>query len=97
VLAQAANISRGKRHRRMPKGLMKKWHPGLRGTARYVSPLRRAPARRVSTPGTPDVSHRPRFRIVGGAPRRWDYFVKNLLGAEPPKEFTLQAEGRTGT
>jgi len=19
--------------------------------------------------------------------RKWDYFVKNLLGAEPPKEF----------
>ena len=23
--------------------------------------------------------------------RRWDYFVKNLLGAEPPKEFELKA------
>lgn len=23
--------------------------------------------------------------------RRWDYFVKNLLGAEPPKEFTFKA------
>jgi hypothetical protein len=22
--------------------------------------------------------------------RRWDYFVKNLLGAEPPKEFELR-------
>ena len=21
--------------------------------------------------------------------RRWDYFVKNLLGAEPPKEFQI--------
>jgi hypothetical protein len=21
--------------------------------------------------------------------RRWDYFVKNLLGAEPPKEYTI--------
>ena len=21
--------------------------------------------------------------------RRWDYFVKNLLGAEPPKEYEL--------
>ena len=27
--------------------------------------------------------------------RRWDYFVKNLLGAEPPKEFEFrQAPGR---
>jgi dipeptidyl aminopeptidase/acylaminoacyl peptidase len=25
--------------------------------------------------------------------RRWDYFVKNLLGAEPPKEYQLQAQG----
>jgi len=24
--------------------------------------------------------------------RRWDYFVKHLLGAEPPKEYTMQAE-----
>jgi dipeptidyl aminopeptidase/acylaminoacyl peptidase len=24
--------------------------------------------------------------------RRWDYFVKNLLGAEPPKEYQLQAQ-----
>jgi hypothetical protein len=24
--------------------------------------------------------------------RRWDYFVKNLLGAEPPKEYEI---GRT--
>jgi dipeptidyl aminopeptidase/acylaminoacyl peptidase len=23
--------------------------------------------------------------------RRWDYFVKNLLGAEPPKEYQLQS------
>ena len=21
--------------------------------------------------------------------RRWDYFVKNLLGAEPPKEYRI--------
>ena len=21
--------------------------------------------------------------------RRWDYFVRNLLGAEPPKEYNL--------
>jgi len=28
--------------------------------------------------------------------RRWDYFVRNLLGAEPPKEYQLHppAEGR---
>lgn len=25
--------------------------------------------------------------------RRWDYFVKNLLGAEPPKEYQLQVQG----
>jgi len=25
--------------------------------------------------------------------RRWDYFVKNLLGAEPPKEFQLGKPG----
>jgi dipeptidyl aminopeptidase/acylaminoacyl peptidase len=25
--------------------------------------------------------------------RRWDYFVKNLLGAEPPKEYRLQVQG----
>ena len=24
--------------------------------------------------------------------RRWDYFVKNLLGAEPPKEYQLQTQ-----
>lgn len=24
--------------------------------------------------------------------RRWDYFVKNLLGAEPPKEFLMQSK-----
>ena len=24
--------------------------------------------------------------------RRWDYFVKNLLGAEPPKEYQLKPE-----
>ena len=23
--------------------------------------------------------------------RRWDYFVKNLLGAEPPKEYQIGA------
>ncbi len=26
--------------------------------------------------------------------RRWDYFVKNLLGAEPPHEFRIQAQER---
>jgi dipeptidyl aminopeptidase/acylaminoacyl peptidase len=26
--------------------------------------------------------------------RRWDYFVRNLLGAEPPKEYVIGA--RTG-
>jgi len=26
--------------------------------------------------------------------RRWDYFVKNLLGMEPPKEYVLQAGGK---
>ena len=25
--------------------------------------------------------------------RRWDYFVKNLLGAEPPKEYELGKSG----
>jgi dipeptidyl-peptidase 4 len=25
--------------------------------------------------------------------RRWDYFVKNLLGAEPPKEFQIGKPG----
>jgi hypothetical protein len=25
--------------------------------------------------------------------RRWDYFVKNLMGVEPPKEYQLQAQG----
>ena len=24
--------------------------------------------------------------------RRWDYFVKNLLGAEPPKEYKMHDE-----
>jgi hypothetical protein len=23
--------------------------------------------------------------------KRWDYFVKNLLGAEPPKEYQIGA------
>jgi dipeptidyl aminopeptidase/acylaminoacyl peptidase len=27
--------------------------------------------------------------------RRWDYFVKNLLGAEPPKEYEIKARPRT--
>ncbi len=26
--------------------------------------------------------------------RRWDYFVKNLLGAEPPREYQIGARGR---
>jgi dipeptidyl-peptidase 4 len=26
--------------------------------------------------------------------RRWDYFVKHLLGAEPPREYEIGAEGR---
>jgi hypothetical protein len=25
--------------------------------------------------------------------RRWDYFVKNLLGGQPPKEYELTAKG----
>ncbi|RYX79978.1 S9 family peptidase, partial [bacterium] len=25
--------------------------------------------------------------------RRWDYFVRNLLGAEPPKEYELKGRG----
>jgi hypothetical protein len=31
--------------------------------------------------------------------RRWDYFVKWLLGAEPPKEYQMQQPtgGRGGT
>ena len=37
----------------------------------------------------------------GGEPymvrRRWDYFVKHLLGAEPPKEYELKPAGRPGT
>lgn len=24
--------------------------------------------------------------------RRWDYFVKNLLGAEPPKEYLMKSK-----
>jgi hypothetical protein len=24
--------------------------------------------------------------------RRWDYFVKHLLGAEPPKEYELKSK-----
>jgi hypothetical protein len=24
--------------------------------------------------------------------RRWDYFVRNLLGAEPPKEYELKSK-----
>ena len=28
--------------------------------------------------------------------RRWDYFVKNLLGAEPPKEFELHTPAQAG-
>jgi hypothetical protein len=27
--------------------------------------------------------------------RRWDYFVKNLRGIEPPKEFELKAPAPT--
>ena len=27
--------------------------------------------------------------------RRWDYFVKNLLGAEPPKEYQIGKEAGT--
>ncbi len=28
--------------------------------------------------------------------RRWDYFVRYLMGAEPPKEFQIGASGRGG-
>ena len=28
--------------------------------------------------------------------RRWDYFVKNLMGAEPPKDFKIVAETKGG-
>ena len=28
--------------------------------------------------------------------RRWDYFVKNLMGAEPPKEFEIKAPAAMG-
>ena len=36
----------------------------------------------------------PLERLIGGmgayfVRRRWDYFVKNLLGAEPPKEYQI--------
>jgi hypothetical protein len=27
--------------------------------------------------------------------RRWDYFVKNLLGAEPPPEYQMRAPAST--
>jgi dipeptidyl aminopeptidase/acylaminoacyl peptidase len=27
--------------------------------------------------------------------RRWDYFVKNLLGAEPPKEYEIKPPQRS--
>jgi hypothetical protein len=26
--------------------------------------------------------------------RRWDYFVRNLLGAEPPKEYEIKPPQR---
>jgi len=26
--------------------------------------------------------------------RRWDYFVRNLLGAEPPKDYELRSSSR---
>jgi dipeptidyl aminopeptidase/acylaminoacyl peptidase len=29
--------------------------------------------------------------------RRWDYFVKNLLGAEPPKEYEIRPPQRPRT
>ena len=29
--------------------------------------------------------------------RRWDYFVKHLMGAEPPREFELRAPGAPGS
>ena len=29
--------------------------------------------------------------------RRWDYFVKNLMGAEPPKEFKIRTDGNAFT
>jgi hypothetical protein len=28
--------------------------------------------------------------------RRWDYFVKNLLGMEPPKEYELGPKADAG-
>jgi dipeptidyl-peptidase-4 len=28
--------------------------------------------------------------------RRWDYFVKNLLGVDPPKEYELGPKGAAG-
>jgi hypothetical protein len=27
--------------------------------------------------------------------RRWDYFVKNLLGAEPPREYEMRVPARS--
>ena len=29
--------------------------------------------------------------------RRWDYFVKNLLGAEPPKEYQMRQANQAGS
>jgi dipeptidyl-peptidase 4 len=28
--------------------------------------------------------------------RRWDYFVRHLLGAEPPREFELHPPAQNG-
>jgi dipeptidyl aminopeptidase/acylaminoacyl peptidase len=29
--------------------------------------------------------------------RRWDYFVRHLLGSEPPKEYEMKRTPRAGT
>jgi hypothetical protein len=44
----------------------------------------------------PNAHHRYGENMYYMMRRRWDYFVKNLVDAEPPKEYQLQPQGDPG-
>ena len=55
----------------------------------YVAPL----AKDYDLVVFPNAAHGYGAGSVYMMRRRWDYFVKNLLGAEPPKEYQLKFKG----
>jgi len=60
-------------------------HSGVQGTGRAATLSRHSADNRAVAP--------QRLAAAGeaaSAPRwRWDYFVRNLLGAEPPQEYEI--------